>query len=151
MDKVDRKKEGERLPRPMTAEQIGEFFSRIDSLRDQTLFSLLHGSGVRVGEALGLNIEDFFLSGVPPNPIERTFLTTGTLEAAMISHGSGGQPIETPHLAISYAPAGNPRRPQGPRPQGACLEPWSLPEPGATPAAAPIPINRDGTIRDRQH
>ena len=99
---------------------------------------------------LGLNIEDFFLSGVPPSPVERTFLTTGILEAAIISHGSGGQSVETPHLAISYAPAGNPRRPQGPRPQGACLEPWSLPEPGATPAAARIPIGRDGTIRGRQ-
>ena len=97
---------------------------------------------------LGLNIEDFFLSGIPPSPVERTYLTTGILEAVMISHGAGGQRIETPHLAISYAPAGcPPRRPTGSRPTGACLDPWPLPEPGATPAAVPIPVARDGTVR----
>ena len=38
---------------------------------------------------MGLNIEDFFLAGVPPSPVERTYLTTGILEAVMRSHGSG--------------------------------------------------------------
>ena len=100
---------------------------------------------------LGLNIEDFFLSGVPPTPLERTYLTTGILEAALISKANGGAQVETPHLAIAYSPATTPcRRPTGERPTGACLEPWPLPEPGATPAAKPIPIARDGTIRGRR-
>ncbi len=99
---------------------------------------------------LGLNIEDFFLSGTPPTPVERTYLTTGVLEAAMISRGRGGQRIETPHLAISYAPSQSPpRRPHRSRPAGASLDPWPLPEPGATPAAASIPVGRDGTVRGR--
>ena len=53
MDKVERRKLGERLPRPMSRDQVQAFFGRIDELRDKSLFSLLYGSGLRVSEALG--------------------------------------------------------------------------------------------------
>ena len=100
---------------------------------------------------LGLNIEDFFLSGTPPSPVERTYLTTGILEAAMISRGQGGRRIETPHLDIVYTPAeATPRRPLQARPSGASLKPLPLPEPGITPAARPIPVERDGTVRGKR-
>jgi len=100
---------------------------------------------------LGLNIEDFFLSGTPPSPVERTYLTTGVLEAALISHSQDGRRIETPHLNITYQAAQAPcRRPSATRPTGACLDPWPMPEPGATPAAQTIPSGRDGTIRGRR-
>ena len=62
MTKVERKKVGERLPRPMTQKQVRAFFTRIDSVRDKTLFSLLYGSGLRVGEALALDIEELDLA-----------------------------------------------------------------------------------------
>jgi len=62
MAKVDRKRIGERLPRPMTPAQVEQFFRRIDALRDRALFSLLYGSGVRISEALSLNIEDLDLT-----------------------------------------------------------------------------------------
>ena len=61
MTKVERKKVGERLPRPMTQKQVKAFFARIDPVRDWTLFSLLYGSGLRVGEALALDIEELDL------------------------------------------------------------------------------------------
>ena len=75
---------GERLPRPMTPEQIETFFGRITdpstsrpvapmrsqptsllrtSLRDRALFSLLYRSGLRVGEALSLDVADVNLEG----------------------------------------------------------------------------------------
>jgi len=61
MDKVDRRKLPERLPRPMTSDQLKRFFQRIDESRDKVLFSLLYGSGLRVSEALALDIEDLDL------------------------------------------------------------------------------------------
>ena len=97
---------------------------------------------------LGLNIENFFLTGKPPTPVERTYLTTGILEAAMISNGSGGSVVETPHLDISYQVSkSSPIRPEGLRPMGTSIGPWPLPKAGATKAAIPVPIGRDGTIR----
>ena len=100
---------------------------------------------------LGLNIEEFFLTGRPPSPMERTYLTTGVLEAAMRSRGAGGVALETPHLAIAYQPFERaPHRPTRERPTGASLAPWPTPEPGATPAAEPIPTSRDGTLRGRR-
>lgn len=97
---------------------------------------------------LGLNIEEFFLTGKPPTPVERTYLTTGILEAAMISNGSGGAVVKTPQLDISYqASNSSPIRPEGSRPMGTSIGPWPLPRPGATKAAIPVPIGRDGTIR----
>ena len=96
---------------------------------------------------LGINIEDFFISGIPPSPIERTYLTTGILEAAMISRGRGGQRVQTPHLSeISYEPKGQTRRPTNSRPSGASLGKWITVELGTSPAAKSIPIIRDGTL-----
>ena len=96
----------------------------------------------------GLNVEDFLLSGRPPSPVERTLLTTGILEAAMISHHRGGERVTTRHLDIAYAPgAHRVRRPTRPHPNAASATVVPLPEPGATPAAEPIPIDRDGTVR----
>ena len=100
---------------------------------------------------LGLNIEDFFALGLAPNPVERTLLTTGILEAAMISRSQGGTRVPTPHLStIRYQPGKGARRPSGPRPKGASVGDWIVHEPGATPAAQPIPIKRDGTVRRPQ-
>ncbi|MDE2927199.1 MAG: hypothetical protein OXT71_12440 [Acidobacteriota bacterium] len=97
---------------------------------------------------LGLNIEDFFASGLAPNPVERTLLTTGILEAAMISRSQGGTRVLTPHLStIRYQPGKGARRPSGTRPKGASVGDWIVHEPGATPVAQPIPIKRDGTVR----
>ena len=70
MHKVERRKVGERLPRPMTKSQLEAFFGRIDSTRDRALFSLLYGSGLRISEALSLNIEDMHLE-------EREFRVVG--------------------------------------------------------------------------
>ena len=74
---------GERLPRPMTAEEIEAFFTRIDDLRDRTLFSLLYGSGVRIAEALVLNVEDLNLA-------DGTFRVVGKGDRERIGYLSEG-------------------------------------------------------------
>ena len=66
----------------------------------------------------------------------------------MISRGQGGREIRTPHLAkIAYQPGDKVRRPAGTRPSGASAGDWTTLVPGDTPAAASIPIGRDGTVR----
>jgi hypothetical protein len=51
---------------------------------------------------LSLNIEEMFLTGKPAYPVERTLLTTGTLDAALESRYQGHVRLETPHLGVAY-------------------------------------------------
>jgi hypothetical protein len=65
-----------------------------------TLFHLPPNPNVVYSAALMSKAEATFLTGKSPCPIERTLLTTGLVEAAMRSLGTGQKRIETPHLAI---------------------------------------------------
>lgn len=48
----------ERIPRTLSAEQVSAVLNACDHRRDRLLFALLAGSGMRIGEALGLRHED---------------------------------------------------------------------------------------------
>jgi hypothetical protein len=48
------------------------------------------------------NMEQMFLTGVPPYPIERTLLTTGLTAAGVESLYQDQKRIATPHLSIRY-------------------------------------------------
>ena len=52
-------------------------------------------------DGLAHNIEEMFLSGRPPYPVERTVLTTGTL-AHLFDSVRTGKRVETPELDIRY-------------------------------------------------
>ena len=74
---------------------------------------------------LSLNVEEMFLSGQAQYPVERTLLTSGILEAALTSRYEGYKRLETPWLDLEYQSYDAFRwRPTGPRPTGACLDPW---------------------------
>jgi hypothetical protein len=73
---------------------------------------------------LSLNVEEMFVTGKPSYPVERTLLTTGTLEALLDSRYQGYVRLATPHLNIRYHSYETvPWRPTGPRPVGAALQP----------------------------
>ena len=74
---------------------------------------------------LSLNIEEMFLSGIPAYPVERTLLTTGVLEAALVSRYQGHIRLETPHLDVAYTSYEQIRwRPTATRPSGPSLIPF---------------------------
>jgi hypothetical protein len=50
-------------------------------------------------------MEQMFVSGKPPYPIERTLLTTGLTAAGVDSIYNGQARLKTPHLQISYQPS----------------------------------------------
>ncbi len=51
---------------------------------------------------LDANIQQMFLTGEPPIPIERTLLTTKQIAAAMGALSTPGERVETPGLMIAY-------------------------------------------------
>ncbi|MBT4498156.1 MAG: hypothetical protein HOC74_10565 [Gemmatimonadetes bacterium] len=74
---------------------------------------------------LSLNVEEMFLTGQPSYPVERTLLTSGVLEAALTSRHQGHSRLKTDWLDVVYRSYEKlPWRPTGPRPTGACLDPW---------------------------
>jgi hypothetical protein len=73
-----------------------------------TLFYLPPNPNVTYSAELMSRVEEMFLTGKVPYPVERTLLTTGLVAAGMKSLGSGQKRIETPHLAVRYqAPRGS--------------------------------------------
>jgi hypothetical protein len=72
-----------------------------------TLMYLPAPPGASFFNPLVLRIEDFFNTGKPPYPVERTLLSGGILDAALESRIHDHRPVQTPDLAtIDYqAPA----------------------------------------------
>jgi hypothetical protein len=66
-------------------------------------------------------IEQMMLTGKPAWPVERTLLTSGTLDALLQSQAQGGKQIATPYLKVSYEPAWRWKEPPPPPPG----RPWS--------------------------
>jgi len=74
-----------------------------------TLFYLPPNPNVVYSAALMAKVEEMFVTGKAPYPVERTLLTTGLVAAGMQSLASGQKRLDTPHLAVRYHA---PRKPQ---------------------------------------
>ncbi len=65
------------------------------------------------------SIEEFMHTGKAQRPLERTLLTSGTMDFLLTSKQRGGTPLDTPELAIRYRPGRawrDPGRPPAARP-----------------------------------
>lgn len=69
-----------------------------------TQFLLTPVPNVTYSACLVSKIEQMFMTGRAPYRIERTLLTGGMLEACLTSRLQGNRRLETPHLAVTYAP-----------------------------------------------
>jgi len=80
------------------------FAARLKGCADPvaTLFWLQDGKPYVHFARLDAAIQDLFLTGIPPYPVERTLLSTGVIAAVMDSHFEGGRRLVTPHLNIRY-------------------------------------------------
>jgi hypothetical protein len=61
-------------------------------------------------------IEQLVQTGKPPYPVERTLLTSGVLDALLISKREAGRRLETPYLAVEYRSDWNWKQPPDPPP-----------------------------------
>jgi hypothetical protein len=69
-----------------------------------TQFFLPPAPNVTDSACLAAKIEQTFQSGSAAYPVERTLLTSGVLEACLLSRHKLNQRLETPQLAVSYQP-----------------------------------------------
>jgi hypothetical protein len=67
-------------------------------------FDLPQPPGARFFDPLTWHIEQFFHTGQPPYPVERTLMTSTVLDLALHSLKDGSRPIESPALNIRYQP-----------------------------------------------
>jgi hypothetical protein len=74
-----------------------------------TQFFLTPEPNVTYSACLVSKIEEMFLTGRAPYPIERTLLTSGVLEACLTSRVKDHERLATPHLDVNYQPAREPQ------------------------------------------
>ena len=78
------------------------FAARVDGQVASTLFYLQSGEPFGHFAFLVSRFEDMVLTGRPPYPVERTVLTTGTLDFLMRSAARGSVRLETRELEVAY-------------------------------------------------
>jgi hypothetical protein len=84
------------------------FAARVKGMRgiQSTQFFLSPTPNVTYSACLVGKIEEMFVTGKAPYPVDRTLIVSGILEACLTSRFQGQKRLETPHLAVKYrAPA----------------------------------------------
>lgn len=82
-----------------------------DDTVDSTLFSVQDARPFSHFTYLLMGVEKLMQTGQPAWPVERTLLTSGILDAVLISKSKGGKKIFTPYLDVTYTSQFNWRQP----------------------------------------
>jgi len=88
---------------------------------ESTHFWLQEGRPAAHFGILVRDVESMIMTGKPARPVERTLLTSGVLDALLLSLTKGGEPVDTPHLNVEYQPNWRWKEPPAPPP----MRPWS--------------------------
>ena len=67
-----------------------------------TQFFLSPVPNVTYSACLVSKIEELFVTGKAPYPVERTLIVSGMLESCLQSRKAGGKLLATPHLGVRY-------------------------------------------------
>lgn len=78
-----------------------------------TLFFLSPTPNVTYSACLVSKIEELFVTGKAPYPVERTLIVSGALESCLQSRKQGGKKLDTPHLTVRYQGTKLPQHPRG--------------------------------------
>ncbi|MCW5981034.1 MAG: hypothetical protein KIT09_23330 [Bryobacteraceae bacterium] len=80
------------------------FAARVKGMRGipSTQFFLTPVPNVTYSACLVSKIEEMFITGRAPYPVERTLIVSGALEACLTSRLDGHKRLETPHLVVRY-------------------------------------------------
>ncbi len=62
-------REPQRLPRPVSEQDLRKFFGAIEEVRDHAMCIVMLHCGLRIGEVAGLKMADLYLEDVPPRMI----------------------------------------------------------------------------------
>ncbi|HEY3439502.1 MAG TPA: hypothetical protein VGK29_02065 [Paludibaculum sp.] len=87
------------------------FAARIQGVKDplSTQFFLTPEPNVTYSACLMHKVEEMFISGVAPYPVDRTLLVSGMLESCLTSRVQSHARLETPHLNVAYKAAAKPQ------------------------------------------
>jgi len=83
------------------------FAARVQGVKDplSTQFFLTPEPNVTYSACLMHKVEEMFVSGVAPYPVDRTLLVSGMLESCLTSRVQSHARLETPHLSVAYKAA----------------------------------------------
>jgi site-specific recombinase XerD len=102
-------REPQRLPRPMSEEDLKRFFAVIEDKRDRAMFLLMLRCGLRIGEVANLHLVDLFLGEEYPRLMargkgsrERGVYLSKQAELALHEHLKERSSVKSEFVFLSY-------------------------------------------------
>ena len=102
-------REPQRLPRPVSEQDLRKYFGAIRDVRDRAIFMLMLKCGLRIGEVSALKLTDLYLGEVPSRMIirgkgsrERTVFLSPKAEKCLQEWIRQRPPARDKHVFLSY-------------------------------------------------